>query len=658
MEVHRMKKDLVTAPKKACRIFAAHPEYQPTKIPPVVYLELTDVSKIYGEKVLFDQVSLQVAKNTKVALVAKNGTGKSTLLRVAAGIDMPEGLGSKVYVHKGARMAYLSQDPDFGENATVMDAVFDSDNDMVRAVRDYEEALSYIDQPDRLAAALGKMDELQAWDIEARIKEVLFKLNIERFDQKVSTLSGGQRKRVALAKLIIDEPDLIIMDEPTNHLDLDMIEWLEEWLQSTNLTLVMVTHDRYFLERVCNRIIELEGGDIYHYVGNYSEFLEKKAMREETESAELAKDKKRLKSELEWVRRMPSGRGTKAKSRMNAYADLKGKVGGFRQDEELIIEIKGQRLGGKILEAHNIGKSYGDNELVRGFSYKFQKGERAGIVGKNGAGKSTLLHMLTKELEPDTGKVVHGVNTHFGYYTQDGIKLDNDKRVIDVIREIAEFIPLAKGLKLTARGLLERFMFNSKQQQVYVSQLSGGEKRRLYLLTILMKNPNFLILDEPTNDLDIMTLNILEDFLMDFPGCVLIVSHDRFFLDKICQHLFIFEEEGNLRDWNGLYTEYREQRKVELAEAKAARVPKTATAPAAAPKKEEPQEHISQEMRKAIRRIEGKLKKLEEAKARINKQFLDPTGMNPEKITDLGRELAELNEQIEEKEMEWMELVG
>ncbi|WP_020567155.1 ABC-F family ATP-binding cassette domain-containing protein [Neolewinella persica] len=624
----------------------------------MVYLELTDVSKIYGEKVLFDKVSLQVAKNTKVALVAKNGTGKSTLLRVAAGIDLPEGLGSKLYVHKEARMAYLSQDPDFGENASVMDAVFDSDNDMVRAVRDYEEALSRTDNPNRLAAALSKMDELQAWDIEARIKEVLFKLNIENFDQKVSTLSGGQRKRVALAKLIIDEPDLIIMDEPTNHLDLDMIEWLEEWLQSTNLTLLMVTHDRYFLERVCNRIIELDGGDIYHYTGNYSEFLEKKAMREETESAELAKDKKRLKKELEWVRRMPSGRGTKAKSRMSAYDDLKGKVGGFRQEEELTIEIKGQRLGGKILEAHNIGKSYGEKELVRGFSYKFQKGERAGIVGKNGAGKSTLLHMLTKELEPDTGKVVHGTNTHFGYYTQDGIKLDNDKRVIEVIREIAEFIPLAKGLKLTARGLLERFMFNSKQQQVYVSQLSGGEKRRLYLLTILMKNPNFLILDEPTNDLDIMTLNVLEEFLMDFPGCVLIVSHDRFFLDKICQHLFIFEENGNLRDWNGLYTEYREQRKIELAEEKAVLAEQTSRAPAAAPKKEEPQEQISQEQRKAIRRIEGQLKKLEEAKAKINKQFLDPTGMNPEKIADLGRELNELNEQIEEKEMEWMELVG
>ena len=626
----------------------------------MVYLELTDVSKIYGEKVLFDRVSLQVAKNTKVALVAKNGTGKSTLLRVAAGIDLPEGLGSKIYVHKEARMAYLPQEPDFGANATVMDAVFDSDNPVVRAVRDYEEALSRPEDSARLQRTLAKMDELRAWDVEARIKEVLSKLNVDRFEQKVSTLSGGQRKRVALAKLIIDEPDLIIMDEPTNHLDLDMIEWLEEWLQSTNLTLLMVTHDRYFLERVCNRIIELDGGNIYHYTGNYSDFLEKKAIREETSAAELDKDKKRMKKELEWVRRMPSGRGTKAKSRINAFHELKSKVGSHRSQDELTIEIKGQRLGGKILEAHNIGKSYGDRTLVKGFSYKFQKGERAGIVGRNGAGKSTLLHMLTKELEPDTGKVVHGVNTHFGYYTQDGINLDEDKRVIEVIREIAEFIPLEKGQKLTARGLLNRFMFPDKQQQVYVSQLSGGERRRLYLLTILMQNPNFLILDEPTNDLDIMTLNVLEDFLMDFPGCVLIVSHDRFFLDKICQHLFIFEEDGNLRDWNGLYTEYRELRKEELAEQRRVTdvAPSTSPAPASAPQKEEATEHISQETRKAIRRIEGQLKKLEEAKAKINKQFLDPTGMDPDKIAELGKKLNELNDEIEEKEMEWMELVG
>ena len=621
----------------------------------MVYLELTEVSKIYGEKVLFEKVSLQVARNTKVALVAKNGTGKSTLLRVAAGIDLPEGLTAERYLHKDARLAYLPQEPDFGQDATVLDAVFDSDNPMVRAVRNYEEALSRSEDTERLLKASAKMDELRAWDVEARIKEVLSKLNVDRYDQKVSTLSGGQRKRVALAKLIIDEPDLIIMDEPTNHLDLDMIEWLEEWLQSTNLTVLMVTHDRYFLERVCDRIIELDGGDIYHYTGNYSQFLEKKATREETSAAELDKDRKRMKKELEWVRRMPSGRGTKAKSRLSAFAELKNKVTGHRSEGELTIEIKGQRLGGKILEAYNISKTYGERKLVDGFSYKFKKNERAGIVGRNGAGKSTLLHMLTKELEPDTGKVIHGVNTHFGYYTQDGINLDEDKRVIEAIREIAEFIPLEKGQKLTARGLLNRFMFPDKQQQVYVSQLSGGEKRRLYLLTILMRNPNFLILDEPTNDLDIMTLNVLEDFLMDFPGCVLIVSHDRFFLDKIADHLFIFEDGGGIRDWNGLYTEYREVRKEELAAAASAANEAAKAAPVKAAANEE---ELSYEDRKAIRRVEGQIDKLEKAKAAINKQFERTASLSPERIAELSKELNDLKEQIEEKELEWMELVG
>ena len=619
----------------------------------MVYLELERVTKIYGEKVLFDQVDLQVAQHTKVALVAKNGTGKSTLLRVAAGIDQPEGVGASVYVHKDARMAYLPQEPDFAEGASVMDAVYNSDNELVRAVRDYEEALSRTDKPKLLQDALQRMDRLQAWDIEARIKEVLSKLNIEDVNQRVSTLSGGQRKRVALAKLIIDEPDLIIMDEPTNHLDLDMIEWLEEWLQSPNLTLLMVTHDRYFLERVCNRIIELDGGNIYHYTGNYSDFLDKKATREETQGAELDKDRKRMKKELEWVRRMPSGRGTKAKSRLSAFSELKEKVGSFRREDELTLEIKGQRLGSKILEAHNISKAYGDKQLVQGFSYKFQKGERVGIVGRNGAGKSTLLHMLTQELEPDTGKVVHGSNTVFGYYTQEGINLSQDMRVIEVVREIAEFIPLEKGQKLTARGLLERFMFNSKQQQVYVSQLSGGEKRRLYLLTILMQNPNFLILDEPTNDLDIVTLNVLEDFLLDFPGCVLIVSHDRFFLDKLAHHLFIFEGEGKIRDWNGLYTEYRDMMR-DQERSNYAPSPESTSPAAPAPTENQ----LSQEQRKAIRRVEGQIGKLEARKTEINRQFNDMATLTPERIAELGKELAEVNEAIEEKEMEWMELVG
>lgn len=623
----------------------------------MIYLELKNVSKSYGEKVLFDGVDLPVNKGAKMALVAKNGTGKSTLLRVAADIDKPEGVGSERYVHRDARLAYLPQDPDFGDNQTVLEAVFDSDNELIRAVRDYEEALLLSGQSDKLQAALTKMDRLQAWDAEAKIKETLSKLNIKDFDQQVSTLSGGQRKRVALAKLVIDEPDLIIMDEPTNHLDLDMIEWLEDWLQESKLTLIMVTHDRYFLERVCDNIVELDGGLLYRYSGNYSDYLNKKALRYEIAGSEHEKDKKRLKKELAWARKMPSARTTKSKSRMDKVDQLQDKVGSHANQDELTIEIKGQRLGKKILETHNISKSYGDLELVKNFDYKFRRGERVGIIGPNGVGKSTFLGMLTKEIRPDTGKVVVGDNTVFGYYNQDGIQLGDDKRVIEVIREIAEYIPLEKGLKLTAASLLEKFLFSRKQQQVYVSQLSGGEKRRLYLLTILMKNPNFLILDEPTNDLDIMTINVLEDFLLDFPGCVLIVSHDRFFLDKLAQHIFVFEGEGIIRDWNGTFSEYRADHKARQLEER--REANQATPPVVVAKAEEKSDNqVTQEQRKAINRLESQIAKLEKKKAEISAQFADAENLKPDQIAELGKKLNEVNEEIEEKELEWMEMVG
>lgn len=617
----------------------------------MIYLELKQVSKSYGEKVLFDRVDLPINKGAKTALIAKNGTGKSTLLRVAAGIDLPEGVGSSIYVHKEARLAYLPQEPDFGANQTVLDAVFDSDNEVVAAVRAYEEAILLGADGEKLQKALSAMDRLGGWDIEAKIKETLSKLAIRDIQQPISTLSGGQRKRVALAKLIIDEPDMIIMDEPTNHLDLDMIEWLEEWLQDPKLSLLMVTHDRYFLERVCDTIIELEGGILYRYSGNYSDYLEKKAMRQETTGAEFEKDKKRLKKELAWVRRMPQARSTKAKSRIHAYDKLKDKIDGFRQEDELQIDIKGQRMGKKILEAHNISKSYGELELVKFFDYKFRAGERVGIVGPNGVGKSTFLGLLTEEIRPDTGKVVVGDNTVFGYYTQDGIQLREDQRVIEVIQDIAEYIPLEKGLKLTAASLLERFLFDRKQQQVYVSQLSGGERRRLYLLTILMKNPNFLILDEPTNDLDILTINVLEDFLMDFPGCILIVSHDRFFLDKLAQHLFVFEGQGVIRDWNETFTAYREMKKEEIAQNKSEK----AEAVVAAPVKEN---QLSQEQRKAINRLENQIAKLEAQKQHLSEQFNRAQEMSPTEIAELGRKINELSAEIEMKELEWMELVG
>ncbi|WP_367391624.1 ATP-binding cassette domain-containing protein [Lewinella sp. LCG006] len=618
----------------------------------MIYLELENVSKSYGEKVLFDRISLPINKGNKVALVAKNGTGKSTLLRVAGGVDLPEGLGAKVYIHRDARMHYLVQEPDFGEEQTILDAIFEGDNPMLKAIERYERALLIPDKAEDLQKALSKMDELRAWDFEARIKEVLSKLKIDDLQKKIKHLSGGQRKRVALARLIIDEPDLIILDEPTNHLDLDMIEWLEEFLRQPSLTILMVTHDRYFLERVCDYIVELDQGELFKYSGNYSEFLRKKATRFEIEGNEHEKNKKSLKRELEWLNRQPKARGTKGKARVNSVLELKDRVEDFSRDAEMQIDIKGQRLGKTILEAYSVNKSYGDHLIIKDFDYKFKKGERIGIAGPNGVGKTTFLHLLTEEERPTGGKIVVGGNTVFGYYTQDGMQLKEDQTVIEVIRDIAEFIPLEKGAKLTAEQLLERFLFPRSQQRVYVSQLSGGERRRLYLLTVLMKNPNFLILDEPTNDLDIMTLNVLEDFLMDFPGCIIIVSHDRFFLDKLVDHLFVFEGEGKIRDFLGTYSEYRvdqlERERAQRSEERKEEQQRKAEV-------EELKPGLTQEQKKQIKRLENKISKLEEKKKEITEAFNDTT-LSAERITELSKDLATVKEEIEELEMEWMEL--
>lgn len=618
----------------------------------MIYLELENVSKSYGEKVLFNNVSLPINKGNKVALVAKNGTGKSTLLRIAAGTDKAEGVGAKIYIHRDARLHYLVQEPEFGENQTVLDAIFEGDNPMLKAIEQYERALLFPDKGDGLQKALSKMDELDAWDFETKIKETLSKLNINDLQQKTSYLSGGQQKRLALARLIIDEPDLIILDEPTNHLDLDMIEWMEEFLQQPNLTVLMVTHDRYFLERICDYIVELDQGKLYKYSGNYSDFLEKKAIRFEIAGNEHEKNRKNLKTEIAWLKRQPKARGTKGKARISSVYNLKDKVESFSRDGELSIDIKGQRLGKKILEAHFVGKSYGDNVLIKDFDYKFKKGEKVGIVGPNGVGKTTFLHLLTQQERPTSGKIVVGGNTVLGYYTQDGIQLKEDKRIIDVIRDIAEYIPLEKGAKLTAEQLLERFLFPRSQQQVFVSQLSGGERRRLYLLSILMENPNFLILDEPTNDLDIMTLNVLEDFLMDFPGCIIIVSHDRFFLDKLVDHLFIFEGGGKIRDFNGDYSEYRiEQKEKE----RTIRSEERAEHKAKKETKAEQQEGLSYEQRKEVKRLEKKISQLEEKKLKTSDAFND-TSLSTEQITELSKELAAFTDEIETLEMKWMEL--
>ncbi len=619
------------------------------------YLSLENVTKTYGEKVLFQNVSLQINKGQKVALVAQNGAGKTTLLRVIAGQELPEGEAAAILAHREARIGYLEQEPDFFDEHTILEAVLDSDNTVIQAIRRYEHAMLFPGRAENLQKAIAEMDDLKAWDFEARIREILTKLNIGEFNEQVNTLSGGQKKRLALAKLIIEEPDFLILDEPTNHLDLDMIEWLEEYLQQPNLTLLMVTHDRYFLERVCNLIIELDNGQLYKYSGNYSDFLYKKSTRHDTENAELEKNKKLLRKELEWINRMPKARGTKAKARVDAFEGLKEKVSGKREHKEVQIDIKGQRLGKKILEAHNISKRFGDKKIVEGFSYKFRKHERVGIVGPNGVGKTTFLKMLTQEIRPDGGKIVVGENTVFGYYTQEGIQLKEDKRVIDVVQDIAEYIPLEKGQKLTAPQLLERFLFSRKQQQVYVSKLSGGERRRLHLLTILMQNPNFLILDEPTNDLDIITLNVLEDFLLEFPGCVIIVTHDRYFMDKIVEHLFIFEGEGRIRDFNGAYSDYREIRKEREREQRREERAEQQKGSEQQQARQEKSGGLSQEERKELKRLEKQILQLEERKQAITEQF-NSTELSPEKITELSKALAAVDEELEEKEGRWMDL--
>jgi ATP-binding cassette subfamily F protein uup len=621
------------------------------------YLTLENLTKSYGEKILFTDVNLQISKGHKVALVAKNGTGKTTLLRVISGQEGGEGENCKVFIHKDIRIGYLPQEPELDDTLSIMESVFNSDNELIQAIREYEEAMLNPDDQESIQAAVTRMEDLKAWDFESKIKEVLFKLNITDLKRRVGTLSGGQRKRLALAKILIDEPDFLILDEPTNHLDLDMVEWLEEYLQQPNLTLFLVTHDRYFLERVCDYIIELDQGKIYKYTGNYSDFLEKKTTRHEQDSVELEKARKLMKRELEWIRRMPKARGTKAKSRVDAFDTIVEKASRKVDAQAIQIDIKGERLGSKILECHNVHKAFGDTKIVEGFHYKFKRNERVGIVGKNGVGKTTFLKLLTKEIRPDAGKVVVGGTVKFGYYTQEGMQLKEDKRVIDVITDIAEYIPMQKGQKLTAPQLLERFLFSRKQQQVYVSQLSGGERRRLHLLAVLMENPNFLILDEPTNDLDLITLNVLEEFLLDFPGCVIVVSHDRYFMDKLVDHLFVFEGDGKIRDFNGNHLDYRAHMiELERAEKRQEReVKQAAMAAREASRKEEDKPTLSYEERKEMKRLEKQVAKLEDRKSEIHEEFSSGE-LSPEKIEELSKELASIKESIEEKELLWMEL--
>lgn len=612
-------------------------------------LSVEQLSKTFGARLIFNNLSFGISQGQKVALVARNGTGKTTLLRILAGQDTADS--GIVTYRKGVKVAYLPQDPDLPEHLSIIDHLLGSDIPQVVAIKNYEKALLHPDDSQAFDHALAEMERLQAWDAEVRIKQILSTLKLNDFEQSISSLSGGQAKRLALAKVLVEEPDFLILDEPTNHLDFDMVEWLENYLSAAGISLFLVTHDRYFLEAVCNQIIELDNGQLYNYDGGYAYFLEKKQERVMQFQSSTEKAKNLYRKELEWMRRQPQARGTKSKARIDNFYDIKDAAHQKLGNEKVQLEMKMERLGSKILEVHKLRKSFDDLVIADGFTYTFKRGDRVGIVGKNGVGKSTFLKILTGEMEPDGGKIVQGETLVVAHYKQDGLQISEEKRVIEVVREIAEFIPLAKGQKLTASQLLERFLFEGDAQYTYVSKLSGGERRRLYLLTLLMKNPNFLILDEPTNDLDLITLQVLEDFLLEFPGILLIVSHDRFFLDKLTEHLFVFEGNGVIRDFPGNYTDYRAHQKETLRKPKVAieKIEKTTREKPVAEKKK-----LSYKEQKELEKLELELPKLEQRKAEIMHAFENPSANTD--IQKLSAEMEALMAELEEKELRWLEL--
>ncbi|MDO5981651.1 ribosomal protection-like ABC-F family protein [Flavivirga spongiicola] len=612
------------------------------------YLTVENISKSYGELTLFEGISFSVHKDQKIAFVAKNGTGKTSILNIISGDDEADS-GSITY-RKDIAVSFLSQDPKFDNKLTIEETIFASDNPILKVIANYEKALLNSEDSEAYQVAFEQMEQHQAWDFETLYKQILFKLKLENLSQKVSTLSGGQKKRLALANALINKPDLLILDEPTNHLDLEMIEWLEAFFAKENITLFMVTHDRYFLERVCNEIIELDEGKLYNYKGNYSYYLEKREARIEQESVEVGKAKQLFKKELAWMRRQPKARTTKSKSRIDDFQDIKHRAHQRRNDHEVQLELNMERLGSKILEFHKVSKAFKDKTILNKFDYTFQKGERAGIIGKNGTGKTTFLNILTQTAQPDSGKVVKGDTVKFGYYTQNGITIKPEQKVIDVIREFGDYIPLKKGRQISAQQLLERFLFSRKKQYDFVEKLSGGERKRLYLCTVLIQNPNFLILDEPTNDLDIVTLNVLESFLLDFPGCVIVVSHDRYFMDKVIDHLFVFRGEGVIEDFPGNYTDYRvyEDSQPVISNTQEDKKDKNAW-------KKNDTNKLSYNEEKELKNIESKLNSLAFDKKELENKFNNPE-LTQDDINKLSDDLQKIINIIEVKEERWFEL--
>lgn len=622
----------------------------------ISFLQVEGLTKSFGDLVLFENLTFGIFEGDRIGLIAKNGTGKTTLLNIITGKEDYDS-GNVVY-RRDLRIGYLPQDPHFPEGITVLEACFYSDSEVVGVISAYEEALISGDSG-RIEELVEQMDHLKAWDYEYRAKQILSQLKINNFDQKIEHLSGGQLKRVALANVLISEPQLLILDEPTNHLDLEMTEWLEEYLKRNNITLLMVTHDRYFLDRVCSSIMEIDKRSLYSYNGNYSYYLEKRQERIDAQNAEVARANNLLRTELDWMRRQPQARGSKAKYRIDAFYELEKKAKQEHDTGNVKLDVKSSYIGSKIFEAKHLSKRFGDVKILEDFNYIFARYEKMGIIGNNGAGKSSFIKMLMGQLQPDSGEIEIGETVRFGYYSQDGLQFDEQMKVIDAVRNIAEEISLGDGRRLSASQFLQHFLFTPETQYNYIYKLSGGEKRRLYLCTVLINNPNFLVLDEPTNDLDIVTLNILEEYLRSFKGCVIVVSHDRYFMDKVVDHLMVFKGNGELKDFPGNYSDYREwknlmeeQKKLEVSEknkktkneAKQIREVTTTS-----------KRRLSFKEKREFEELEILIPRLEEEKSNLEVELSSGTLSNDE-LLEKSKRISVLIDEIDEKTMRWLEL--